>query len=371
METGDYRQYEKARAWAEISIPAIVHNARLFEVRSRVGMMAVLKADAYGHGAIKLGKELEKNGISHFCVASLSEAVSLRKAKVEGSILILGYTPPEMAGLLSFYRLCQAIVDEDYAAALQTYAGKEPVEVHVAVDTGMHRLGISWQQPEKIEAVFRMDKLKVTGLFSHLCVADSRVESDRMYTFSQFERFDSVIEWLHQKGFRDFAAHIQSSYGVINYGQFKYDFSRIGIALYGVGSPSLVPAMTIKARIARVSQLEPGDCVGYGRAFTAVGPMQVAVVTIGYADGLPRNFTQTGQAGVLIHGHWAPVIGRICMDQMFVDVTGIQAAPGDMAVIMGSDGGRRIDVTDIARWCGTISNEILSRLGRRLERIYI
>ena len=211
----------------------------------------------------------------------------------------------------------------------------------------------------------------MTGLVSHLCVADSRVESDRMYTFSQFERFDSVIEWLHQKGFRDFAAHIQSSYGVINYGQFKYDFSRIGIALYGVGSPSLVPAMTIKARIARVSQLEPGDCVGYGRAFTAVGPMQVAVVTIGYADGLPRNFTQTGQAGVLIHGHWAPVIGRICMDQMFVDVTGIQAAPGDMAVIMGSDGGRRIDVTDIARWCGTISNEILSRLGRRLERIYI
>lgn len=373
----------RSRAWAEISSGALIHNARIFAPKSREGIMAVVKANAYGHGAPQVSRILYNAGIRHFCVASLSEGIQLREQGICGEILILGYTPPDLADQISSYRLTQAVIDETHGYMLAKYARTCPICVHIAVDTGMHRLGLSWDAPEKIAALFNEKQLKITGVFSHLCVADSPSGDDRDFTLEQFRRFDQVIENLHKRGLTGFKTHIQSSYGVLNYGQFTYDYSRIGIALYGVYSTStpgetkdvhLIPAMTIKARVARVLSLQAGESLGYGRAYTAPSPMKAAVLSIGYADGIPRNLDDETNAFVWIQGQKAPIIGRICMDQLFVDVTHISPIrPGMEAVIMGTDPatGAHIDAAWIAGACRTISNEILSRLGDRLERIYI
>lgn len=392
-----------SRAWAEISADALIHNARLFSPESRNGIMAVVKANAYGHGAVPVGRILSRAGVRHFCVATLAEGMELRSAGISGEILILGYTPPMLAGQIRDYNLTQTVIDQEHGRMLEKYAGEGPINVHIAVDTGMHRLGISWETPEKIADLFHLSHLHVTGVFSHLCAADSPEMDDHRFTLAQFNRFDQVIAYLHRHGFKNFKTHIQSSYGVLNYSQFQYDYSRIGIALYGVySSPQkdicgqtrpetdhqsravtkssapkdfhLIPAMTIKARIARILHLNAGDTLGYGRAYTAPSQMKIAVISIGYADGIPRNLDENASGYVLINGQKAPIIGRICMDQLFADVTHIaQAQPGMETVILGTDpvSGQHIDAAQFAHTCHTISNEILSRLGNRLERIYV
>ena len=390
-----------SRAWAEISTSALIHNAGVFSPLSKKGIMAVVKANAYGHGAVGVSRALAYSGVCHFCVASLQEGIELRAAGIPGEILILGYTPPQLAGQIGEYDLTQAVIDENHAGELAAYSPASPIKIHIAVDTGMHRLGLAWDRPELIRKQFFEERFCVTGVFSHLCAADSQIPDDQNFTLKQFERFNSVIKYLHRHGLHHFSTHIQSSYGLLNYSQFHYDYSRIGIALYGVysspanpdgtanldgaadphgaatagvGSFCLIPAMTIKARIARILSLNEGESLGYGRAYTAKAPMKAAVISIGYADGIPRNIDETFPVHVLIQGQKAPIIGRVCMDQLFADVTQIPNVWSGMeAVIMGRDevSGKNLDAAQMARACGTISNEILSRLGQRLERIYV
>ena len=384
-----------SRAWAEISTSALVHNAAIFSPLSKKGIMAVVKANAYGHGAVGVSRALAYSGVRHFCVASLQEGIELREAGIPGEILILGYTPPQLAGQIGEHDLTQTVIDENHARGLAAYAPASPIKVHIAVDTGMHRLGLAWDRPQLIRELFFEERFRVTGVFSHLCAADSQIPGDQNFTLKQFDRFNSVVNDLHRRGLRHFSTHIQSSYGLLNYSRFHYDYSRIGIALYGVySSPAnpdsianphgaaaagderfgLIPAMTIKARIARVLSLNEGESLGYGRAFTAKAPMKAAVISIGYADGIPRNIDETFPVHVLIQGQKAPIIGRVCMDQLFADVTQIpNVLAGMEAVIMGRDevSGKNVDAAQMARACGTISNELLSRLGQRLERIYV
>ena len=367
------------RAWAEIDLDAICHNSRVLKdmLPDSCRLMAVVKADGYGHGAVPVAEALSRTGVSSFAVAALEEGIRLRQAGIRGEILILGYTDPARADILSRYDLSQTVVDLDYGRRLDTYAAD--VKVHIGIDTGMHRLGIPAEAVEQAEELYACRHLRIQGIFSHLCVSDSLSDEDVVYTHWQITRFYRLISHLREKGLDTGQLHIQASFGIINYPDLPCSLARAGIALYGALSPEenscrvrpdLRPALSLHARIGSVKEIHMGDCVSYGRIFTAESDMRIAAVTIGYADGVPRSLSGAG-GWVLIHGKKAPVIGRVCMDQLMADVSGIpEAASGDRVTLIGRDGREEITCEMLSAWCGTIPNEILSRLGSRIARIY-
>lgn len=369
--------YQKGRAWIELNMKNLAYNIEQLQSILSDGceIMPAIKANAYGHGAVLIGTALQEMGIRDFCVATVNEAVELREAGIRGQILILGYTSPYQLEALHRYRLTQTIVDLDYAKMLNECG--YPINAHVGIDTGMHRLGINSEDMESILYVWRLSNIKITGVFSHLCVSDGNSEEDKGYTLKQVEKFNSVINNLHLSGIKDFKTHIQGSYGVLNYPELQFDYARIGIALYGVLSnsldtiaaeTSLRPVLALKSRVECIKILYEGDALGYGLAYTAHSEIKVAVVSIGYADGIPRELSGIGH--VLLRGKKVPIIGRICMDQLFIDVTTVHdAKAGDEVVLIGRSGHMEICVSEIADDSHTITNEILSRLGNRLERI--
>jgi serine/alanine racemase len=237
-------------------------------------------------------------------------------------------------------------------------------------------MGIRPENFNKILKIFTIKNLKVTGIYTHLCVADSEKENDKTFTERQIKSFDKVLSCLKLQGIKLPKTHIQSSYGVLRGLENSYDYARVGISLYGMLSNScdtekwgiaLKPVLSVKARVAMTGPLYAGEAAGYGLTYTASRDMQIAVITIGYADGIPRSLSNVGY--VLINGEKAPIIGRVCMDSLTVDVTGIEnVKSGDIAVVIGKSGEELITAGDIAEQSGTITNEILSRLGGRLER---
>ena len=363
-----------ARAWREVDLEALAHNAAVLQGALSPGqeLMAVVKADAYGHGAVPVCRRLRRAGVRAFAVACLAEGIALRKAGIRGTILILGYTPPEEAPLLRRWRLTQTVADAAHGRALADQGC--PVRVHLALDTGMHRLGIPAGDREAIAALYRLPHLRIEGVFSHLCVSDSLAAADADYTQRQLGRFYDTVAWMREQGLDPGAVHVQASYGIWNLPSQPCAYARAGIALYGVrsdGAPvrqnlDLRPVLALRARVASVRHLEPGEAAGYGRAFHAERETKLAVVTIGYADGLPRCLPQRG-GEVLLRGRRCPMVGRMCMDQLLVDVTGLdEVSPGDIVTLIGRDGGQEIQAEEAAERCGTITNELLSRLGSRL-----
>jgi serine/alanine racemase len=339
--------------------------------------MAVLKADAYGHGAVEVSRALRVCGVSSFAVAALSEGIALRRAGIKGDILVLGYTQPAEAALLRRFKLAQTVVDGAYADALHETG--VPLDVHVKIDTGMHRLGVDSGHIPEIERIFSYRTLTVRGMFTHLSRADDLSGTAVDFSLDQISRFADAVGKLRSKGYAVGALHIQGSYGILNYPGTPGDYARAGIALYGVLSrngrtllsPRLMPALALRARIAEVKRIAKGESVGYGSSFIAENPMKIAVVTIGYADGIPRN-PAPGKGCVLVGGRKAPIVGLVCMDLLAVDVTGIeQAGRGDIVTLIGDDGDAFLRCEDVAESCGTITNELLSRLGARLPRVYI
>lgn len=367
-----------ARAWREVDLGAVAHNAAWLQGRMGPGcrLMAVVKADAYGHGAGPVARCLEEQGVKAFAVACLSEGIALRRQGVEGLILILGYTPPEEAEELTRWGLTQCVADEAHGRALS--AAGAPLEVHLALDTGMHRLGIPAEDHEAIARTRALPNLKFTGTFSHLCVSDSARPEDLAFTQAQLDRFYGAVARMAAAGLDPGAVHIQASYGILNLPHQPCAWARVGIALYGVysreedrtNSAALRPALSLRARVAALRTVPAGEGAGYGLAFRARGDTKLAVVTVGYADGLPRMLAQAG-GEVLIRGVRCPMVGRMCMDQLLVDVTGVpQTAPGDVVTLIGRDGGEEIRAEEVAARCGTITNELLSRLGNRLPIRY-
>lgn len=364
------------RAWITLDRQALCHNAKTLQALLPAGcqLMPVLKANAYGHGALPVARVLARQGISSFCVATLEEGIQLRRGGVRGDLLILGYTHPDQFPLLRRYRLTQTVVDLPYARQLSAFGKTLPV--HLAVDTGMHRLGIPAADLDEILTVFSLPHLRLTGLYTHLCTADGADPASQGYVHRQQEAFRQLLEELKNRGLTLPKVHLLASHGLLNYPAYGGDWARVGIALYGLlsspkdrntAAPALRPVLSLSARVATVRALAPGAAAGYGRAFTAQRPTRLAVLTIGYGDGLPRNLTG-GQ--VLLHGHRAPIVGRICMDQTLVDVTDLPPVQaGDVAVLIGSDGTETLSAVDLACQSGTITNEILSRLGPRLERV--
>ena len=369
---------ETARAWREIDLEALSHNAAVLQSRLSPGqeLMAVVKADAYGHGAAAVARCLQRHGVRAFAAACLSEGIALRRAGIRGTILILGYTPPEQAPLLRRWRLVQAVADEAHGRALA--AQNCPVRVHLALDTGMHRLGIPAEDRAALAALFAEKGLRIEGIFSHLCVCDSLTDADARYTRRQLESFYGAVRWLRAAGCDPGAVHIQSSYGLLNLPPQPCRYLRAGILLYVVPSgeepaafwPDLRPVLSLRARVASVRRLSAGEAAGYGLAFRADRDAALAVVTIGYGDGLPRELSQRG-GQALVRGRRCPMVGRMCMDQLFLDVTEIpEVRPGDVVTLIGRDGSQVLPAREAARRCGTITNELLSRLGPRLPLIY-
>lgn len=366
------------RAWIELNLDSLEHNVRFLQscLPDKCRLMPAVKADAYGHGADIIAKELNRLGIQDFCVACISEGIPLRKAGVKGQILILGYTHPSQFPLLRRYRLTQTVVDYDYADELQKSGVK--CHVHIAVDTGMHRLGIRCEELEQIASIYEMKNLSVDGIFTHLSASDSPASECQAFTESQIQAFYGVTDTLKSAGYACGGLHMLSSYGILNYPGASGDYARPGIALYGVLSTGneqfsslLRPVLSLKARVASVRTLQPGESAGYGLDFTARQETRLAVLAIGYADGLPRALS-SGKGSVLIHGKKAPVIGRICMDQTLIDVSEIpDVSQQDAAVIIGESGSQKITAEELAKQCDTITNEILSRLGARLNRITV
>lgn len=368
------------RAWITLDRSALHSNVSVLKklLPDECVLMPVLKANAYGHGALPMAKELNQMGIYTFCVACVSEGVQLRKSGITGEILILGYTHPDQFVLLCKYHLTQTIVDYEYANELNRFGKK--IRVHIAIDTGMHRLGEYAGHTEQIYKIFEMKNLIIVSAYTHLCTCDTQDPADQAFVKKQVQLFYNLIDELKCHGFPCPKTHLQSSYGLLNYPQISGNYARVGIALYGMKSSRedycfsdihLQPVLSLYCRIASIKELAQDEGAGYSLAFTAKRPTKIAILTIGYADGLPRELS-CGVGSVLINGHRAHIVGRICMDQTMADITDIpDVNAGDIAVIIGKSGKEEITAYDLAEQTGTITNEILSRLGARLERIMV
>ena len=365
------------RAWAQINLDNLRHNARAMQeiLPDKCSIMAVVKANAYGHGDVEVSRALSHMGIRAFAVATIDEGIRLRKNGIQGEILILGYTDTQRAAVLSRYRLSQTVLDARYAAALSG-SGK-PVRVHIKVDTGMHRLGESFENAEQIAEMCRSKRLRVDGIFTHLCACDSMEDADVNMTKLQITRFFCLLDKLKSGQVSIPKIHILSSYGALNYSKTPSDYARLGLALYGATSQrnksnvALKPVLSLKARVALIRTVAAGESVGYGVEYILKRDTRIAVLPIGYADGLPRCLGN-GRGSVLLHGSRAPIIGSICMDQLMADVSHIPDAKcGDVATLIGCDGEDQILAEDIAASTHTITNEVLSRLGNRLERVFV
>ena len=367
-----------ARAWRQIDLAALGRNLQAVKARLGPGcaVCAVVKADAYGHGAATVSRFLQRRGVRHFAVASLAEGIALRRAGIFGQIIVLGWTDPAQSRLAARWRLCQTVADEAHARALS--AAGQRLDVQLALDTGMHRLGFCSRDTAALLRAFDLPGLRVRGVFSHLCTADSLAAQDVEFALCQQQAFFEALEQLHAAGCRPRQTHLQASYGLLNMPAAPCTMARVGIALYGVYSDDapvqapldVWPALSLKARVTSVRRLAPGEGAGYGRAFTAARPTLLAAVSIGYADGLPRDYgLRGGQA--LVRGVAVPVAGRLCMDQLLLDVTGCAGVqPGDVVTLIGRDGAACITAQQAAAWCGTITNELLARLSPRLGLLY-
>lgn len=359
----------KERAWIELDLDNLAHNAEALRAAMPAGceLMAVVKAAAYGHGAFETVVCLERIGVRAFAVATADEGIKLRKYGICGEILVLGYTSPERARELKKYCLTQTLVSYEHALAMNS-AGVR-LRAHLKLDTGMHRLGFDCADKEKLLEVFCMKNLEISGIFTHLSAADSLAEDDVCFTRLQIERFDYAVDGLRAAGVNVQRTHIQSSYGLLNYPEIRADYVRAGVALYGVLSAKgetrlrldLRPVLSLRSRVVQIRKVKSGESVGYGRAFTAEKDCTIAIISIGYADGLPRSISG---GGIVIGGQRAEIVGRVCMDQIAVDVTGIAGVQVGTEVTVIGEG---ILAEEVAQSAGSITNELLSRIGSRVR----
>ena len=374
----DLENIRQDRAWIEINLDNLEYNINQIMkiINNKTKIMAVVKANSYGLGMIEISKKLNEIGIEDFAVATLSEGITLRKNNIKGNILILGYTDFKDIEYVIKYDLIQTIIDYEYAKTVNELNLERKLKAHVKVNTGMNRIGESYKNVDKLTSIYKMENLNVLGTFSHLCVADELKEESREFTKAQINNFFTCINKLKELGCNIGKIHIQSSYGIFNYPNLECDYIRPGIIMYGVYSSSedkrkidIKPVMNLKARITSIKEINKGETVSYGRTFMANELRKIATVSIGYADGYPRNLSNKN-AKVVIKDKYAEIIGRICMDQLVIDVTDIdEVHQGDIVTLIGDK--KEITAEKIANKSNTITNELICRLGNRLGRIVI
>lgn len=377
----------KSRCWVEIDLKKIVENKK--RIQKHLGnqnIMAVVKADAYGHGDVQVANVLAANGIDFFAVSSVDEAVRLREHGIEGNILILGYTPETHFHYLHELDITQCIMSLAYAKQVESYAKQQGVHIkaHVKVDTGMGRIGIPCYDEvyliEDVKQVYMLEWVQVMGIFSHFSVADTYDNpSDDAYTRHQIELFEQVLSDLRKAGIVYGVTHIQNSYGALNYPTLPYDYARVGILLVGNTSNdaqslkydiSLLPSLSWKANVSCVKIVPKGTYIGYGRNFQAEREMKIVSVSCGYADGVNRQASHHHLC-VLINGQRCEVIGNICMDQFMVDATAVRnVSIGDVVTLVGQDQEETIQIDELSRAANTINNESFCLISKRVPRFY-
>jgi len=358
--------------YRQVDLDAIRHNIRSIRaaVDPRARVMAVVKADAYGHGIIPVAKAALESGAAWLAVAIPEEGELLRQAGIEAPILVLGPVTPQACSGLVRNRLTAAVCHRDMIGWLAQACDEADLDaqVHLKVDTGMSRIGVrdASERDSILEVLKKYPRVHLTGAFTHFADADGETEA---FTQQQFERFLALTDGL------DVMRHCANSAALDRFPHMALDMVRAGISLYGCPpyptALSLKPAMKWVTAVSYVKTVNPGDTISYGRTFTADKPMQVATLPVGYGDGYHRAVS--GHGGyVLIQGQPAPILGRVCMDQMMVDVTHLEdVKTGDEAVLLGRQGERVITADELASWAGTISYEILLAATGRVPRIYL
>ncbi len=365
--------------WAEIDLDKLAHNMReIRRLAKSENIIAVVKADAYGHGAVDVAPVLLKNGANMLAVAIQSEAMELRRSGIECPIMILGFTPPNLIDNLLKYNIEQTVYSYKFASELSKMALKENkmAKIHIALDTGMGRIGYL-PNDESAEEVYNISKLPnilIVGMFCHFSTAD---EKDKTYTYEQVKKYDDFYEKLKAKKVYIKMRHIANSAAIIDLPETHYEAVRPGIIIYGY-YPSdevnkenidLKPVMTLKTNVVHIKTLPPGEYVSYGRKYKTERESIIATLPIGYADGYTRLLFEKGK--VILKGEFAPVIGKICMDQCMIDITEIDGVKvGDEVILIGEDGDKKFTAETIGDLIGTISYEVVCMIGKRVPRVY-
>lgn len=380
--------------WAEIDLDAITHNLKavrqLVESSSRI--MSVVKADAYGHGALKIAHRISETGVDAFGVARLSEGIALRKSGLQQPILVFGYTPPGAAREIIENDLIQTVFSTSYAVSLNDHAraANGRIKTHLKIDTGMGRLGLVPAQLngdynnsetgkdsvlKSVTSISQLASLEIEGAYTHLASSDT---IDKTSARKQLVLFQEVVSLLKANGIQIPVMHAANSGAIINLPESHLDVVRPGIMLYGLYPSAevnsqkieLQPAMQLKARVAQVKNVSRGFTVSYAHTYTTPGATRLATVPVGYADGYNRQLSSSGV--MLVRGQRAPVVGRVCMDQTIIDVGHIQGVRGgDEVVIIGKQGDAVLSADEMALQLGTINYEVVASLMARVPRVYL
>ncbi len=377
---------DKSRTWVEIDLDAVGQNVREIKkhLRPNVYLMGIVKANAYGHGAVEIAQTVLENGADCLGVALVDEAEELRRAGFRVPILLLGNSFEEDIETIIDLDIMPAVSDVVFAEKLSATAVRmgKTANVHIKIDTGMSRIGFLVDSQENLEntchdiaEISRLPGIKIDGIFTHFATADAENEE---YTVMQYNRFVNCIEKLKEKGIEIPVKHACNSAALVKFPHMQLDMVRAGIIIYGMypskefdrQSIRLVPAMTFKSRISHIKRVDSGTTFSYGGTYTADRPLTVATVPVGYADGYSRNLSNNAE--MLIDGEKVSQIGRICMDQCMIDVTKVNNINvGDEVTLFGGEGDRNVTVDDIAEKLGTINYEVTCAVGRRVPRIYI
>ena len=369
------------RVCAEIDLDAIAYNME--QMKNRIGdgarLIAVVKTDGYGHGAVPIAEMFEEFPyVWGYAVACLEEAVELREHGIKKPILVLGCIFPDQYEEMICYDIRPAVYTEEMADAISEEAVKlgKTVCLHIKIDTGMGRIGfpVSAKSADAIERISRLPNVELEGMFTHFAKADER---DKTYTLEQHERFMWMKEETEKRGVSIQYYDCDNSAGIIDLPEMRHDLARAGISTYGMypsdevdkEAVDLKPALSLISHVTYVKDVAPGTSISYGGTFTAQEEMRVATIPVGYGDGYPRSLSNKGY--VLIHGKRAHILGRVCMDQFMVDVTDIPETKFmDRVTLIGEDGGERIRVEDLAGLSGRFNYEFVCCLGKRIPRVY-
>lgn len=370
-----------ARVYAEINLDAICQNIQnaMDKVGPDTKIMAIIKTDAYGHGAIPVAKALAGIGTYAFGVATVKEAVQLRKAGITNPILILGYVFPEDYPFLIDHDIMHAVFQLETAKALSDIAQKsgKTVKIHIKIDTGMGRIGMqpTEESLQEIEKIAALPNLEINGIFTHFACAD---ETDKTSCNRQKQKYLDFVKALDERGVEIPIKHMCNSAGIIEFEGDFLNMARSGIMTYGLypseevnkTNLALTPALQLKSHVAFVKTVGTGFTVSYGSTYTTKQETVIATVPVGYGDGYPRALSNKGY--VLIHGQYAKILGRVCMDQFMVDVTDIpNVRQGDAVTLIGTDGGKRISVEEVANQAYSFNYEFCCGINKRVPRVYI
>lgn len=371
------------RTWVEVDFDNLAHNYYTLteKLPQDCRFLGVVKADAYGHGAVQVSRELESLGAGYLAVSNYEEALQLRRADLHLPILILGYTPPALARDEAALNITQEVHCLEYGKALSDAVKGTgmTLKIHMKVDTGMSRLGFfAYDRAEtvpELKELYALPGLHTEGIFMHFAVSDTPAE--KAYTETQYARFMGIVDALKAEGIQPEIIHCANSGATIAYPQYAHNMVRPGIATYGLppspelrGMADLRPLMSLKTSLAAIRPFAPGITVSYGRTYRTETERTIGVCTIGYADGLPRRLS--GNVHFILHGKPVPVVGRICMDMCMIDVTDVpEAQVGDTVTVVCTDGAETVTWDDWADQLGTISYELVCGINKRVPRLYL